>query len=320
MVASGTVVSNQEKINIIVRAILAMDSLDVDRVVIMPDPSHIAERVIQKLGSKLKSTIVELLELPFLIGTWKDTLKSARLMREMNFSAIVVMGGDGTNRVVAKESGHIPLIPVSTGTNNVFPRMIEGTLVGLAAATLASGAVSEAETCNRAPRLELMIDEQLADIALIDVAVVGGNDSAARAVWEPGLIREVFLTRASPNEIGLSAIGGYLPGINMKDDESLHVILGPGGFELTAPIGPGLMQRLAISEYRKFGVQEEVPLRAQTAMIALDGEREFAIHAEQNVSVRMTRHGPVVMDTDKALKLAAQRGFFCSDTYQNIAC
>ncbi len=45
----------------------------------------------------------------------------------------MVLGGDGTNRLVAKKIGNIPLVPISTGTNNAFPINIDPTVAGLAA-------------------------------------------------------------------------------------------------------------------------------------------------------------------------------------------
>ena len=51
---------------------------------------------------------------------------------------LITLGGDGTNRIVAKASGDVPLMPISTGTNNVFPVMIEGTIAGLAAGLAAA--------------------------------------------------------------------------------------------------------------------------------------------------------------------------------------
>ena len=212
LIASGTVVGNRDKANIISRALLAMDALGVKRVVIMPDPSHLAERVVKQVGAKLTTTMIEILPLPYLLGTSKDTENSVRLMREMGCSSIIVMGGDGTCRVAARESGNVPIIPVSTGTNNVFPQRVEGTLVGLAAAALATGTVSRQEVCEQVPRLELYRNGELVDIALVDLAVIESTDTGARAVWEPETVKEVFLTRASPSDIGLSAIGGLSAG------------------------------------------------------------------------------------------------------------
>lgn len=320
LIASGTVVGNREKINVIVRALLAMDAQGVERAVIMPDPSHIGERVIRQVGSKLKTLTVELLELPYLLGTWKDTLKSVRKMREMGCSSIIVMGGDGTSRIAAKTCGDVPLVPVSTGTNNVFPQMVEGTLVGLAAAALATGAVATGEVCDRAPRLELCRDGELADIALVDLAVVNSADSAARAVWEADTIKEVFLTRISPANIGLSAIGGYLPGVELKAGDGLHIRLGAGDLRLKAPIAPGLVRELSIASYGAFGQGDDVPLATRPAMIALDGEREFGVHADERVSVRISAAGPIVLNIEKTLELATRRAFSCDAGHLESRC
>jgi len=43
---------------------------------------------------------------------------------------------------VAQGCGTVPLVPISTGTNNVFPTMIDGTIAGLAAGLFATGAVT----------------------------------------------------------------------------------------------------------------------------------------------------------------------------------
>ena len=54
-------------------------------------------------------------------------------MREAGCGALVVLGGDGTQRAVAKAWRDAPLVPLSTGTNNVFPLHVEATAAGLAA-------------------------------------------------------------------------------------------------------------------------------------------------------------------------------------------
>ena len=50
IIANGTVVTNQEKISIVIRMLLAMDALGVEKVFIMPDPTHIGLRVIDELN------------------------------------------------------------------------------------------------------------------------------------------------------------------------------------------------------------------------------------------------------------------------------
>jgi predicted polyphosphate/ATP-dependent NAD kinase len=54
-----------------------------------------------------------------------DTVGAVERMAAARVSAIVVLGGDGTHRLVAATCGQIPLMALSTGTNNVFPEMRE---------------------------------------------------------------------------------------------------------------------------------------------------------------------------------------------------
>ena len=320
LVASGTVVGNREKINIIVRALHAMDAKGVERVLIMPDPSHIAERVIKHVEGQLQSLVVEVLTLNYLVGTAKDTERSVTCMRKMGCSSIIVMGGDGTSRIASKHSGDVPLIPVSTGTNNVFPQFIEGTLVGLAAAALAKGAVTPSEVCLRAPRLELWRGAELADIALVDLAVVDAPDAAAKAVWEADTIKELFLTHASPTNIGLSAIGGCLPGVDLESGECLHIEFGNGNCKVTAPVAPGMMKTLSISRFAVHDHQAKIAIRTSPAIIALDGEREFPIHRGDDIAVHVSKQGPMVLQIKRTLELATRRGFGCSGTEYESAC
>ena len=60
-------------------------------------------------------------------GNQKDSTRASEILDNMGVACIITLGGDGTNRVVAKACKETPLLPISTGTNNVFPFMIEGT-------------------------------------------------------------------------------------------------------------------------------------------------------------------------------------------------
>lgn len=310
--ASGMVVTHQEKINTIIRMLMAMDALGVEEVIIMPDTTHLAERVIDEVQSDLMTTRVSVLELPYILGTYKDSVRAAQQMDDQSVACIVTMGGDGTSRVVAKGCGNTPLIPVSTGTNNVFPQMVEGTLVGIAAAALATGKVSNVEACYKAPLLELCDGNgELIDIALVDLAVVDARDTGARAVCDPESIRELFLTRASPTNIGLSSIGGYLSPMPSRPDHAQYISLARTGRcdkKVIAPIAPGLMKEIGILSHRIFGAGEEVPIDFSPCVVALDGERERIIGKEQSVVVRYNPNGPQVIDLDKVLALTAQKG------------
>ena len=60
------------------------------------------------------------------------------------------MGGDGTNRIVANAWKEATIVPLSTGTNNVFPEPVEATLAGSAAGLVAAGRVAVDEVATRA--------------------------------------------------------------------------------------------------------------------------------------------------------------------------
>lgn len=314
LIASGTVVTNQEKINIVIRMLRAMDALGIEQVFIMPDPSHISKRVIDEVADELTTTAVAVLDMPYILGTFKDSLRASEKMREQDFAAIIVMGGDGTSRVVAKACGDVPLVPVSTGTNNVFPQMVEGTLAGLGAGAIATGKVDLDKGCYRAPVLELRNKAgDLVDTALVDLVVVDARDTGSRAVWEPDSIRELFLTRAHPSEIGLSSIGGWLHPIETIGETALHVLLGPEGkTRVSAPIAPGLVCDVNVVSHKVFDEQSPLPVTHTPSTIALDGEREIVLQEGDQMTVSFNRHGPLVVNLERTLEEAAKMGLMIS--------
>jgi hypothetical protein len=62
-----------------------------------------------------------------------DTAKAAQAMRDRGVKVLITLGGDGTNRTIAKVWPDVTLVPMSTGTNNVFPSLVEPTVAGAAA-------------------------------------------------------------------------------------------------------------------------------------------------------------------------------------------
>src|SRR5512139_2061464 len=118
LVAHASVFDNNEKINILQRVLLALDAMGVERASIMPDYYGLGERALD--GVKLAALHADILEMP-LTSTDQDSTEAAAQLCQMDIGSIIVLGGDGTNRVVAKGCGDVPLVPISTGTNNVFP-------------------------------------------------------------------------------------------------------------------------------------------------------------------------------------------------------
>jgi len=238
----------------------------------------------------------------------RDTTEAARRFCEMDVGCIITLGGDGTNRAVAKGCSGIPIVAISTGTNNVFPSMIEGTLAGLAAGLVAKEMVDIEKLTYIAKLLEVYVDGQLAEIALIDVVACTELFVGSRALWDPQRIREIVLARAEPDCIGMSSIGGFLHPLGPQDAHGMYVRLGRGNTSVLAPVGPGLISKVDTQDYRLLSLGDEVVLEPAGCTIALDGERQIEVYHDQKVSVRLTNRGPRVVDVKRCLRVASQSG------------
>ena len=308
LVAHGSVFDNQEKVNIVRRVLLGLEAAGVERVLFMPDYFGIGPRA---LGGLKLSLEVSFLDMP-LRADHRDSTLAARLMAEAGVGCIVTLGGDGTNRAVAKGCGEVPLVPISTGTNNVFPYMVEGTIAGLAAGVVAAGVVEPGRVIQATKRLEIFKDGRLVDIALVDAVVYDDVFVASRAIWDMSKVREVILARARPSNIGLSSLGGCLCPGQLDESCGMHLKLGEGAVRVLAPIAPGLIERVSIESYRLLRVGEEVEVTCKPSVLALDGEREVEVRRGERVCVRLSPKGPRVVDIRQALEEAAKSGMFVS--------
>ena len=72
------------------------------------------------------------------------------------------------------------------------------------------------------------------------------------------------------------------------------------------------MSKVGIEEFRLINLGEEAELLTKPCLIALDGERELRVGALDEVKVRIERDGPHVVDINKAVREAAEQGFFSS--------
>jgi predicted polyphosphate/ATP-dependent NAD kinase len=307
LVSHASVFNNNEKVNILQRVLLALDAVGIDRVSIMPDYYSIGERALD--GLKLSLLNVEILDVP-MTSTDKDSTVAARRLCELNAGSIVVLGGDGTNRVVGKGSGRVPIVPISTGTNNVFPVMVEGTVAGMAAGLVAMGAVDVDAVTYQAKRLEVFMDGKLKDIALVDVVASCDLWIGTRALWNPSHINEIVLARAMPGCIGLSSIGSCFQTLDAHDGHGMYLALGSGGTQVLAPTGPGQVTKVPVREYRLFQVGDEVTLGSDPCTIALDGERSIEVYGTRTITVRLTNDGPRVVDIARCMEEATRRGVF----------
>ena len=310
LVAHGRIVPDWEKVNTIRRVLLGLEAVGVRRAVVMPDPSQLGMRA--RDDSQLTLDL-EMLEMP-VFSSVDDSVRAAHMMDEMGVGCLVTLGGDGTNRAVAKGCGNVPLVAISTGTNNVFPTMMEGTMAGLAAGVVARGLVDLGRVSATSKRIEVYLDGQFRDLALVDVAVSRERFVASRAIWDMATLHEVFLARAEPTSIGLSSIGARLHPLSMTDGVGLYFRPDPGDTTVLAPVGPGVVRPVSIREWRVLPLGERVKVQHSPCTIALDGEREFSVLRGQHVEVEVTSNGPRVVLMEAALREATERGVFATTT------
>ena len=309
LVAFGSVFDNQEKVRIVRRVLLGLVAMGVERICFMPDYFGIVIRAAEnlKLGRPLfpvnfKAT-----------ATQDDSTRAAGIMAERGVDCIVTLGGDGTNRAVAKGSTAVPILPISTGTNNVFPTMVEGTIAGLAAGLVAGKMVPLTEATISSTKLEVLVDGQAVDIALVDAVVYDDPFIGSRAVWDMDKVRQLFLNRAQPDSIGLSAIGGLVHPVRPEEPLALSLALGPQGRSVTAPVAPGMIKTVTIASLDLMTPGQEVPVLARPAVLALDGEREVEVGESHSATVRLSLDGPPIVDVARTMTSAMNRKVFSPD-------
>jgi predicted polyphosphate/ATP-dependent NAD kinase len=307
LVAGASVFGNADKAGMVLRLLTGLGAAGVDRVLMMPATDGLSvtlERLLRARDGAGAMPALEPLAMP-LTGGAEDSVVAVERMRAAGVAAIVVLGGDGTHRVVAQACADVPLCALSTGTNNVFPQMRETTVAGLATGLVATGRVDAATALRRRPALAVAAGGRR-EHALVDVAVTAERFVGGRAVWRAEDVSELFVTHADPGAVGLSAVAGLvLPGT-----AGVHVRLAPAGAgELTVqvPLAPGLVVPVGIASFRAIVPGEEIALEPADGCLALDGERTLERRRAEPASVRLTT-GPLTIDVDAVMRLAAQDG------------
>jgi predicted polyphosphate/ATP-dependent NAD kinase len=315
LVTRASVFPNAEKSAMVQRTLAALGAVGVERVLVMTDTGGIAAGVLRARQRGTRDTAgwpeVEFLDLP-LTETAADTTTAVATMVERGAGAIVVLGGDGTNRVVAGACRDVPIVSLSTGTNNVFPELREATVAGLAAGLVATGRVAAEEVCRR-NKVLVVEGAGRRELALVDVCATTYAAVAARAVWEVQSLRALFVSFAEPDAIGLSAIAGLVHPVSREEPWGLALDLAPAAHarcRVRAPIAPGLVVDVGVDGVSLMAPGEPWPVPAGTGVIALDGEREIEpggpVAGQFSPTVSLDLDGPRTIDVRRTLRLAAE--------------
>ena len=315
LVSHATAIDNNEKVNIMERVVTGAQAVGVNRIVMMPEKHNMAYRAIDDLikGNELHID-VEVLDY-HIFDMVIDTEEAAKRMEaDPGVGCIVSLGGDGTNRAIAKHIRETPLLSISTGTNNVYPEWVEGTVAGMAAGFIACRHFDIDDFLVRQKRIEIYINRAFRDIALVDVVLSDDPVIGSKAIWKTDHIQAVAVSRSHPGTIGFSAIAGVREIIRKEEPRGGIIYLGDEYPQLLAPVAPGIIERIGVSEMETIPLDQPYPLRIQKrGTLALDGEREIYVKPEDRVDLLLTCKGPKQVLVRETLERAFEGGCYMAD-------
>ena len=324
LVSNAETVTHLVKVNRIARVMSGLRVYGPCRVLYMPERLGLVQSAFESLTSlNRKGSFQKGLEvLPVGItpkGIPNDTVEAARIMRERGCNLLITFGGDGTNRLVAMESGKVPLLPIAAGTNNIFPLNFEATKVGLAAAIFlkiiqtGAGQKSVGFPKNLVQQQKLLLAEtdSWSENALIDLAISRQVTLGGRAVWDSDWLQAVFVTRCSPGASGLCGIPGALIDISALDPYGAAAFLG-NRFSVQAVLTAGTVQNVGLKSVDRLKMNQICSVEVTEGTLLADGERVRELR-KQKLHIKLQNTGPIVLDIEATLNEGLKQGYLKND-------
>ena len=310
LAARATNMTHEAKRDIVARVAAGADALGATDIFVTREPFRIASAALEHMSLSARVHVLE----PAIRNTAEDTEIAVSAFLEAGCRTLVSLGGDGTNRAIVRalgaNAGDVHLIPLSTGTNNVFPVLAEPTIAGMVAALQAGGALAEFTGKRRAKVIHVggvgRNGQPLRDVGLIDGVLLRNDHVGNLLPFDARRIDRILLTRAEPDAVGMSPIGGLLEVVDEEDDAGLLVEMGPGT-RFSAPLSPGAFQTVEVASVTRVGFDVTVPF-AGDGVLALDGDRDHKIPAGKALHLSIRRDGPWVLDLAAAMRWAVARG------------
>ena len=305
-VSAASLNSDRSKIEILRRCVLGAIDAGAEKVLLANDFRNLALRAVE--GLNLGSKIEEMSFHPE--GRRKDTTEAAKIFKKEGVKSVISLGGDGTQRDLVLGWIDAPLLPISTGTNNVFPFMVDPTVAGTAAGLVASGELFIEEVSKQAKVIHVDLPNGVKDLALVDVVLVDDRLTGSRAVVKPDSVKQVLAAIADPASIGLASIAGRSNPVYFNDESAVSVICDPTAKQgVFAAIMPGSVSDVGITDIRKVELGETIELDGP-GVLAFDGERDFVMGENEVAKATVLRSGPKVIDPTFAIQTAAANKVF----------
>ncbi|MDC1306808.1 NAD(+)/NADH kinase [Pseudomonadales bacterium] len=309
--ARASTSSHQNKQQQVTRLVLGALANGVDKIYLANEPFRINERAIESLAERVR---IEILQFP-LSHTAKDTTYMVNAMWDAGCRTFIVLGGDGTSRIVARAQPGAVILPLSTGTNNVFPQLMEASVAGAAAGLICSQQLAAENHCYRCKQLHISVNGGVEqggqeDTALIDAVVLKNDMLGSLLPFAPENIVAVYLSRAEPASVGMSPIGGYLMPCDARDPFGVFITCGqPATTRVRVPLSPGLYGEIPIQAYGR--IEFGQPQRIQgPCILAFDGDRTIQLGTDDYAEITIRNDGPWIIEPGPIMSAAAAAGLF----------
>jgi predicted polyphosphate/ATP-dependent NAD kinase len=308
LVAHAAAPNDATRIADLRRIISGAHGAGADEVVVAVDAHGLVERAVSGIDAP-----VELLDVAT-DGTASDTVRAAERMHRAAVGALVVSGGDGTHRDVARGWRDAPMVARAAGTNNAFPQAIDPTIAGMAAGLVVSSAQPlEDFTAYRSLVIDIDIEGAAHDLALVNVAVVRDDFAGSGSLWRIDGVDEVFAAIAEPWTIGPSALAGVVAPTSRTDDRGVLLDLDVDAPQrITAPLAPGHFVDAGLRTVSVVEAGQPVAVRGP-ARFAVDGELAGGLRSEEWASMTIRRDGPHIIDIRRTFSIAVRQGRFYTD-------
>jgi hypothetical protein len=319
LAARASNMTHEAKRDMVARVAAGAEAVGVTDLYISREPFRIASLALQHMGLDVRVHVVE----TEISNDARDTERALHAFIEAGCTTIVTLGGDGTNRALVRAHSDVQLIPLSTGTNNVFPTLIEPTIAGMVAGMAAAGRLPEGEFARRCKVLRVKVVKPagapgkgrvrdsaqqvvVEDVGLIDAVQLRDDHIGNLLPFDAQRIERILLTRAEPDAIGMSPIGGFIDVVDAAEDCGLLVEMGPGR-KFRAPLSPGLFRQVSVRDVTRipFGVPV---IFSGPGVLALDGDRDYKLGATRSATITIARDGPQVFDVPAAMRYAVGHG------------
>ncbi len=308
-VAAAASVTVEDKANVVRRVVRGAREAGARHFMV----HHDSHRIIRRATETMRDVELSWIDMA-LTFTEEDTVTAVAAMRSAGCAVVVVIGGDGTNRAAARAWPDLPVVPLSTGTNNAFPITVEATVAGAASGHLATGRcrLEDVSRMAKVVRVTPSGADLPDDLALVDAVAVDDPYVGSFELFNPSTLRLAVVTRAEPTAVGFAGVAGLVEPVGPDDDGGLLLRFGPVADcdrVVRGPTAPGHYDDLGLAEVRRLAEGEEVVVSGPL-LLAFDGERKRRLLVGEEVVLTVRRDGPRVVDVAAVMSRAAADGAY----------